>query len=159
MTIRPTRWWFTAITITGRFYIMFAVLLLCVAGVVFGALRTTELRSEASADLARAAAVQRSLDRALTVLTSMTSQLQQPAPDSGTQNVLNALKVQLDATWTLPGTQEVGAITDSLRTPATQFYQAAESFLRDGTGGGGATAWAFADLEPRRSALESGIKE
>jgi len=71
MTIRPTRWWFTAITITGRFYIMFAVILLCVAGVVFGALRTTELRSEASADLARAAAVQRSLDRALTVLTSM----------------------------------------------------------------------------------------
>ena len=29
MTIRPTRWWFTAIPITGRFYIMFAVLLLC----------------------------------------------------------------------------------------------------------------------------------
>ena len=74
MTIRPTRWWFTAITITGRFYIMFAVLLLCVAGVVFGALRTTELRSEASADLARAAAVQRSLDRALTVLVSITAE-------------------------------------------------------------------------------------
>ena len=129
MTIRPTRWWFTAISITGRFYIMFAVLLLCVAGVIFAALRTTELRSEASADLARAAAVQRSLDRALNVLTSMTGQLQQPVADTSTQNVLNALKVQLDATWSLPGTPEVGAITDSLRTPATQFYQAAESFL------------------------------
>lgn len=159
MTIRPTRWWFTAISITGRFYIMFAVLLLCVAGVIFGALRTTELRSEASAELARAAAVQRSLDRALNVLTSMTSQLQQPVADASTQNILNALKVQLDATWALPGTAEVGAITDTLRTPATQFYQAAESFLRDGTGGNGATAWAFADLEPRRSALETGIRE
>jgi len=97
MTIRPTRWWFTAITITGRFYIMFAVLLLCVAGVVFGALRTTELRSEASADLARAAAVQRSLDRALTVLTGIQAQLQQPTADASTQNLLTALKAQLEA--------------------------------------------------------------
>jgi hypothetical protein len=130
MTIRPTRWWFTAITITGRFYIMFAVLVLCVAGVVFGALRTTELRSEASADLARAAAVQRSLDRALTVLVSITAELQQQSADSSTQNLLTALKAQLEATWALPATAEIGAITDSLRTPASQFYQATDSFLR-----------------------------
>ncbi len=138
---------------------MFAVLLLCVGAVVFGALRTTQLRSEASADLARAAAVQRSLDRALTIHTSLTGQMQQPAGDNSTQNLLTALRAQLEATWALPGTPEVGAITDSLRTPATQFFQAVDNFLRDGAGGSGATAWAFADLEPRRGALENGLRE
>ncbi len=159
MTVRPTRWWFTAISITGRFYIMFAVLLLCVGAVVFGALRTTQLRSEASADLARAAAVQRSLDRALTTHTSLTAQLQHPIRDNSSQNLLTALRAQLEATWALPGTAEVGAITDSLRTPATQFFQAVDNFLRDDAGGSGASAWAFADLEPRRGALESGLRE
>jgi diguanylate cyclase (GGDEF)-like protein len=138
---------------------MFAVLLLCMAGVVFGALRATELRSEASSDLARAAAVQRSLDRALNVLTSIAGQLQQQSADAGTQTLLTALKTQLDATWALPGTPEVGAITDSLHAPAAQFYQATENFLRDGAGGNGATAWAFADIEPRRAALETGIRD
>ncbi len=138
---------------------MFAVLLLCVGAVVFGALRTTQLRSEASADLARAAAVQRSLDRALTIHTSLTAQLQQPAGDNSSKNLLTALRAQFEATWALPGTAEIGAITDSLRTPATQFYQAVENFLRDGAGGSGATAWAFADLEPRRGALENGLRE
>src|SRR5688500_11463793 len=124
MTVRPTRWWFTAIPITGRFYIMFAVLLLCVGAVVFGALRTTQLRSEAGAELARAAAVQRSLDRALTIHASLTAQLQQPAGDNSSQNLLTALRAQLEATWALQGTAEIGAITDSLRTPATQFFHA-----------------------------------
>jgi diguanylate cyclase (GGDEF)-like protein len=138
---------------------MFAVLLLCVSTVVFGALRTTQLRSEASADLARAAAVQRSLDRALTIHTSLTAQLQQPAGDNSSHNLLTALRAQLEATWALPGTGEIGAITDSLRAPATQFFQAVENFLRDGAGGSGATAWAFADLEPRRGTLENGLRE
>jgi diguanylate cyclase (GGDEF)-like protein len=159
MTVRPTRWWFTAIPITGRFYIMFAVLLLCVGAVVFGALRTTQLRSEAGAELARAAAVQRSLDRALTIHASLTAQLQQPAGDNSSQNLLTALRAQLEATWALQGTAEIGAITDSLRTPATQFFHAVDNLLRDGTGGSGATAWAFADLEPRRGALENGLRE
>ena len=92
MTGQHKRRWFAAIPITGRFYIMFAVLLLCVAGVIFAALRTTELRSEASADLARAAAVQRSLDRALNVLTSMTGQLQQPVADTSTVSGCNAAR-------------------------------------------------------------------
>jgi len=138
---------------------MFAVLLLCVGAVVFGALRTTQLRSEASADLARTAAVQRSLDRALTIHNSLMAQLQQPAGDNSSQNLLTALRAQLEATWALPATAEIGAITDSLRTPATQFFQAVDNFLRDGAGGSGATAWAFADLEPRRGALENGLRE
>jgi predicted benzoate:H+ symporter BenE len=66
MHARGSRRWFAAIPITGRFYILFGILLLSVAGVLFGALRATQLQSSASNDLARVAAVQRSLDRALT---------------------------------------------------------------------------------------------
>ena len=67
MTGRQARRWFTAIPITARFYIMFAILLLAVAAVAFGVLRATQRQADASVDLARVAAVQRSLDRALTL--------------------------------------------------------------------------------------------
>jgi diguanylate cyclase (GGDEF)-like protein len=159
MTFRPTRWWFTAIPITGRFYIMFAVLLLCMGGVVFGALRATELRSAASADLARVAAVQRSLDRALTIHTSITAQAQDADGAKGLQNLLTALRAQLENTWTLPATPEIAAITDTLRSPATRFFQAMENYLQQGRGTNGSAAWAFADVEPRRAALDGGLRE
>src|SRR6185503_9848272 len=71
MTGRHTRRWFAAIPITGRFYIMFGILLLCEGGILFGALRAMEMQSEASTDLAHVAAVQRSLDRALTLHTGI----------------------------------------------------------------------------------------
>src|SRR4249920_2725324 len=105
MTSRHTRRWFSAIPITARFYIMFAILLLCMAGIVFGTLRATQLQAEASADLARVAAVQRSLDRALTIHTSIPAQLQSAdaASGGGTQNLVNELRAQLEATWALPG--------------------------------------------------------
>jgi hypothetical protein len=45
MTCRHTRRWFAAIPITGRFYIMFAILLMAEAGVVLGALRVTQLQT------------------------------------------------------------------------------------------------------------------
>src|SRR4051812_34831626 len=144
MTVVPTRRWFTAIPITGRFYIMFAVLVLCVAGIVYGALRATQLQSEASSDLARVAAVQRSLDRALTLHTS-TPQLA-PAGDTandGSQNLVIALRAQLEATWSLPMSAEVAAITDSLRTPALQYFQSMEGYARAGGAGGAASTWAF----------------
>ena len=83
MTGRHTRRWFAAIPITGRFYIMFAILLLCDGGVLFGALRAMQLQSEASTDLARVAAVQRSLDRALTIHTSIATDSQSAADGAG----------------------------------------------------------------------------
>ncbi len=161
MTIRPTRWWFTAISITGRFYIMFAVLLLCVGGIVLGALRATTLRSEASVDLARVAAVQRSLDRALTIHASITAQLQAEGGAAGgsLQNLVNALRAQLESTWALPMTPEVAGIVDSVRTPAAQYFQSIENYQHEGGANSGATTWSFAELEPRRAALESGLRD
>jgi diguanylate cyclase (GGDEF)-like protein len=138
---------------------MFAVLLLCMGGVVFGALHATDLRSAASADLARVAAVQRSLDRALGIETSIAAQAQDIDSAKGLQNFVTALRAQLEITWALPATPEVAAITDTLRTPAMQFFQAMENFLHDGSRAGAAAAWGFADAEPRRAALESALRE
>src|SRR5690349_24816821 len=75
MHARGPRRWMAAIPLTGRFYILFGILLLSVAGVLVGALRATQLQSSASTDLAHVAAVQRSLDRALTVHTAIAAEL------------------------------------------------------------------------------------
>ena len=161
MTGRHTRRWFTAIPITGRFYIMFAILLMAEAGVVLGALQVTRLQAEASADLARVAAVQRSLDRTLDIHKTIGAELQATgtAPSRGSSNLLTALRVQLESTWALPGTPEVGAITETLRTPAAQYLQSAEAYIHPGANAGNGGAWAFADVEPRRVALDAALTE
>jgi diguanylate cyclase (GGDEF)-like protein len=138
---------------------MFATLALCVGGVVFGALRATELRSAASADLARVAAVQRSLDRALTIQTNITAQARDVEDVKGLQNLLTALRAQLETTWSLRSTAEVAAITDNLHTPATQFFQAMENYQRGAGGASGSAAWAFAEVEPRRASLDGALRE
>jgi diguanylate cyclase (GGDEF)-like protein len=143
--------------ITGRFYIMFGVLLLAVGGVIFGALRATQLQSDAGADLARVAAVQRALDRALTLHTTVA--MAAPAGTPGGSDLMGALRAQLEATWSLPATPEIMAITDSLRMPAAQYFQAIETDRREVTDANGTAAWAFADVEPRRAALENSIKD
>jgi methyl-accepting chemotaxis protein len=137
---------------------MFAVLLVSIGGILVGALRATQAQSDAGTDLARVAAVQRSLDRALTLQASIGTPMAQGAAPSGSQNLVLALRAQLEATWALPATPEVAAITDSLRQPAAQYFQSIETYLRGNNGGDGAS-WAFADLEPRRVALESGLRE
>ena len=139
---------------------MFAILMLCMGGIVFGALRAAQLQSDASADLARVAAVQRALDRALTIHTSVPAQLQAgEGAEGGTQNLVNALRAQLESTWALPATPEVAAITDSLRGPAAQYFESAETYLHGTSAPGGATTWANAELEPRRAALENALRE
>jgi diguanylate cyclase (GGDEF)-like protein len=139
---------------------MLAIQLVCVAGIVLGGFRATQLQSDAGADLARVAAVQRSLDRALTIHTSIPAQLQGSEGNAtgGSQNLVNALRVQMEATWALPATPEVAAITDSLRTPAAQYFASVENY-KGGTGEGGGATWAFADLEPRRVVLENALRE
>ena len=161
MSARHTRRWFTAIPITGRFYIMFAILLVSLAGIVFGALRAVHAQSEASADLARVAAVQRALDRALNLQATITAQLQAPSAGSapGSQNLVGALRAQMETLWTLPSTLEVAAITDSLRQPVTLYLQGIDNYLRDDTAGNNASAWVFDDLEPRRAALENALRD
>jgi diguanylate cyclase (GGDEF)-like protein len=140
---------------------MFAILLMAEAGVVLGALRVTQLQTEASADLARVAAVQRSLDRALTLHNTIGAELQATgtAPSRGSANLLTALRVQLESTWALPGTPEVGAITEALRAPAAQYLESAEAYLGPGTNAASGGAWAFADVEPRRVALETSLTD
>jgi methyl-accepting chemotaxis protein len=54
---------------------------------------------------------------------------------------------------------EVAAITDGLRQPAAQYLQGIDSYLRDSAAGNHASAWVFADLEPRRAALENALRE
>jgi diguanylate cyclase (GGDEF)-like protein len=140
---------------------MFGILLLCMAGILYGALRAMQLQSDASADLARVAAVQRSLDRALTIHGSITAQLQTSggAAGNGPQNLVVALRAQLESTWALPVTSEVATITDSLRMPAQQYFQSVENYVRGGAADAAATTWSFADLEPRRAALETALRD
>jgi diguanylate cyclase (GGDEF)-like protein len=138
---------------------MFGILLLAVGGVLFGALRATQLQSDASNDLARAAAVQRSLDRALTLHSGLGADLAAGANTGGThpQSLLAALRAQLDHTFTLSLTPEVVAITDSVRQPATEYIDSAEEYVRKG--GSGGSAWAFAEIEPRRALLENSLRD
>jgi len=137
---------------------MFGVLLLAVGGVVFGALRATQLQSDAGSDLARVAAVQRALDRALTLHTTVA--MATPVGGSaGSSDLVGALRSQLEATWSLPATPEIMAITDSLRVPASQYFQGIEAQRRESSDANGTAAWAFADVEPRRAALEASLKD
>jgi diguanylate cyclase (GGDEF)-like protein len=154
MHARGSRRWLAAIPITGRFYILFGILLLTVTGVLFAALRATQLQASASADLARVAAVQRSLDRALTLHTAIAAEL--ASAGNHPQNLLNTLRTQMELTWSLPATAEVASIIDSLRQPAVNYFETAEAYVRKSSG---SSDWAFADLEPRRAALETALKD
>src|SRR5687767_9702255 len=154
-----SRRWFAAIPISGRFYIMFGILLLAVVGVLFGALRATRLQSDVSTNLAHVASVQRSLDRALTLHTGLGAELAAAAGAAGTspQSLLNALRAQLELTWALHATPEVASITETLRQPAANYFESAEAFVRGS--GAGDSAFSFAALEPRRAALEHALQE
>ncbi|HEX6239594.1 MAG TPA: HAMP domain-containing protein, partial [Polyangiales bacterium] len=154
MSARGSRRWLAAIPITGRFYILFGILLLSVAGVLVGALRATNLQTSARTDLAHVAAVQRSLDRALTIHTAIAAEL--ASAGNHPQNLLNTLRTQMDLTWSLVTTPEVDSITDSLRQPAANYFESAEAYVRKGNSG---SDWAFADLEPRRAALETALRD
>jgi diguanylate cyclase (GGDEF)-like protein len=161
MTSRPTRRWLNAIPITGRFHIMLAILLLAEAGIVAGCLHVARQQSESSTDLAQVAAVQRSLDRSLSSQGTLASKLAEGpgAQPNGTAASIAALRMQLDALWELPATPEVASITDTVRTPALQFLDSAEIFSKQGGVNQSASTWAFADLEPRRAALENCLRE
>jgi len=143
-----------------RFHIMLVILLLSEAAIVGGCLRAMDQHNEAGMDLARIAAVQRSLDRALQMHTAGAVQLQsEGGSTAGPTDYMHSLRAQFEVVWALPVTPEVNSITDTLREPAAQFFESADAYLRQGGDAGGATAWAFADLEPRRAALESALVE
>jgi diguanylate cyclase (GGDEF)-like protein len=160
MTLRSTRRWLAALPITARFYIMFAVLVMCVAGVVFAALRVARSQSDASVELARTAAVQRSLDRALSLQAEVMQRAQSGAAvGEGVHNLVAALRAQMDTTWALPAGAEVDAITDGLRQPAARYFLAADNHHHDLSAGTPDSPQAQAELETRRAALEAALVE
>ena len=160
MTGRHTRRWFAAIPITGRFYIMFAH-----PGAVRGwravwraARHGTAVRGQhgPGARRRRAALARSRADHPHEHRHRITVR-GHGAGQRASRISLNALRAQLDLTWALEATPEVAGITDSLRQPAAKYFESAEANLRENAGG--ATAWAFADLEPRRAALETAIRD
>lgn len=140
---------------------MLAILLLAEAGIVAGCLHAAHQQSEASMELARVAAVQRSLDRSLSLQASLAAELQagSGAPGNGAVTLVSALRTQLESTWALPSTPEIVLITDGVRTPALQYLESAENYVKQGGGSSGSSAWAFADLEPRRGALDTSLHD
>ncbi len=155
MSARGSRRWLAAIPITGRFYILYGLLALAVGGVLFATLRATQLQADASTDLAHVAAVQRSLDRALTLHASVSAALASAQDSAEQRNLLTALRTQMDVTWSLYAAPEVASIIDSLRQPATNYFESAETYVSKG----GGSDWSFAELEPRRAALEASLQD
>jgi diguanylate cyclase (GGDEF)-like protein len=140
---------------------MLAILLLAEAGIVLGCLHVAHQQSESSMELARVAAVQRSLDHSLNLQRNLAGELQDGhlSATSSAAALVAELRKQIDATLALPATPEVESLIDGVRVPATQYIDSAERFVKQGGDTGGSTAWAFADLEPRRAALETSIKD
>jgi hypothetical protein len=151
VTSRPTRRWLNAIPITGRFHIMLAILLLAEAGIVLGCLRVAHQheRVEHGARAGRGrAAVARPLPHS-TGRSRRRAARWAPLSANNAVALVAELRKQIDATFALPATPEVASLIDTLRTPAAQYLESVEGYMRNGGGAGGATAWAFADLEPR----------
>jgi len=140
---------------------MLAILLLAEAGIVIGCLHVAHQQSESSMELARVAAVQRSLDRALNLQGNLAGELQDGhgSAASSAAGLIAELHTQIDSTLALSATPEVASITDAVRTPAIQYLDSADTFVKQGGDNGGTTAWAFADIEPRRAALETALKD
>jgi diguanylate cyclase (GGDEF)-like protein len=138
---------------------MLAILLLAEAGIVVGCLHVARQQSESSMDLAQVAAVQRSLDRSLGLQGNLATELQDGKGSSATPALIGELRAQVDATFALPASPEVASILDAVRSPATQYLDSAEKFAQQGGNNSRAIPWAFADVEPRRLALENGLKD
>lgn len=140
---------------------MLAILLLAEVGIVAGCLHVAHQQSESSTELARVAAVQRSLDRSLIVQGNLAVALRDGhfAANNEAASLVEDLHAQIDATFALPASPEVASIIEAVHVPATQYIDSADRFVKQGGDDGGASAWAFADLEPRRAALEGGLKD
>lgn len=140
---------------------MLAILLLAEAGIVVGCLHVAHQQSESSTELARVAAVQRSLDRSLIAQASLSGALQDGHVSSSSEaaTLVTDLRSQIESTFALPASPEVASIIETVHVPATQYIDSADRFVKQGGDTGGATAWAFADLEPRRAALENVLKD
>ncbi len=168
MTGRYKRRWFAAIPISGRFHIMLAILLVAETLIVVGALRAMHLQSHASTELARVVAVQRALDRAMVTRASVAERYNQndaagspfgPTAAPASSNLAVALRSQFDTLFALPMSPEVAGAIEAVREPARQYLESIDAWTRQASTESGADTWSFADLEPRRVALDAAMLE
>jgi diguanylate cyclase (GGDEF)-like protein len=159
--------WFGGTSISSRFHIMLTVLLLSEAMVIGGTLIAMRSQTEASAELARVASVQRSLDGIQTLRATLDKRVLAPAATASAEaggeqvdaNYLAAsLRAQVAQLWALPKSSEVATAVENVRQPATDYLTSVTSLLQQNAANGGA-AWGFAELEPRRTAFETAVSD
>jgi diguanylate cyclase (GGDEF)-like protein len=144
---------------------MLTVLLFSEALIIGGTLYAMHSQVDASAELARAAAVQRALDETQTLRADLDKDLLAPigasgeggseVPDAG--HSLGLLRDQIGRLWKLPKTSEIATAIDNVRQPANEYISSAAAVVQQNAAGGSA-AWGFAELEPRRAAFETAIE-
>jgi diguanylate cyclase (GGDEF)-like protein len=161
--------WFGGSSISNRFHIMLAVLLLGEAAVIGGSLLAMHSQLDASSELARVAAVQRTLDEIRITRVKVDRLLQaavsgEPAAaqSDGEQPdvpaALDDLRNRLALLSTLPKSSEVAAAIDNVHQPANEYLASVDTLVQQTAANTGA-GWWFAELEPRRVAFDTANHE
>jgi diguanylate cyclase (GGDEF)-like protein len=161
--------WFGGSSISNRFHIMLAVLLLGEAAVIGGSLLAMHSQLDASSELARVAAVQRTLDeiritrvKVDRLLQASVSGVPAAAPSGGEQAdvpaAMDDLRNRLALLSTLPKSSEVAAAIDNVHQPANEYLASVDTLVQQGATNTGA-GWWFADLEPRRVTFDTANHE
>lgn len=162
-----SKWrWFGGASISNRFHIMLAVLLVSEALIVGGTLLAMRQQVGASAELARVAAVQRALDATQILRASLDKRLL-AAPGSQAEAggeqldadyLADGLRAQVAQLWSLPKSSEVATAIENVRQPAIDYLTSVTSLLQQDTAGAGVT-WGFAEIEPRRVAFDAAVTD
>jgi diguanylate cyclase (GGDEF)-like protein len=161
--------WFGGSSISNRFHIMLAVLLLGEAAVIGGSLLAMHSQVDASSELARVAAVQRTLDEIRiarvkvdrVVLASVSGEPATATTGSEPLDIPGAvdeLRNRLALLSTLPKSSEVATAIDNVPQPANEYLASVDTLIQQTTANSG-TGWLFAELEPRRIAFDSANHE
>jgi diguanylate cyclase (GGDEF)-like protein len=164
------RWrWFGGSSISNRFHIMLAVLLLGEAAVIGGSLLAMHSQLDASSELARVAAVQRTLDEIRIARVKVDRLVQaavsgEPAAAAGPDEqpdvpgAVDDLRNRLALLTALPKSSEVATAIDNVHQPANEYLASVDTLVQQSAANVGA-GWLFAELEPRRVAFDTANHE